>query len=49
LRDAERDNYLNLRGWTVLRFTWHDLVERPQYVLGQVRQALGIRHLFVAE
>lgn len=49
VRDAERDNYLNLRGWTVLRFTWHDLVERPGHVLAQVRHALGIEPLFVTK
>lgn len=49
IRDAERDNYLNLKGWTVLRFTWFDLVERPRYVLEQIRAALGIRPLFVPE
>jgi very-short-patch-repair endonuclease len=47
VRDAERDNYLNLKGWTVLRFTWLDLVERPEYVLDQIRRALGHQPLFV--
>ncbi|MGH2697765.1 MAG: DUF559 domain-containing protein [Actinomycetota bacterium] len=49
VKDAERDNYLNLQGWTVLRFTWFDLVQRPDYVLAQIRRALGIRPLFVAK
>ena len=26
-------NGLVLRGWTVLRFTWADVVERPDYVV----------------
>lgn len=46
-RDAERDNYLNVRGWTVLRFTWFDLIERPDYVVEQIRLALGVHRLFV--
>jgi very-short-patch-repair endonuclease len=49
VKDAERDNYLNIRGWTVLRFSWFDLVERPEYVLDQIRRALGIHPLFVPE
>jgi len=46
-RDAERDNYLNIRGWIVLRFTWFDLVERPDYVVEQIAAALGVRPLLV--
>ena len=49
VRDAERDNYLNIRGWIVLRFTWFDLVERPGYVVEQIREALGVHSLFVPE
>ncbi|MPZ90461.1 MAG: DUF559 domain-containing protein [Actinobacteria bacterium] len=48
VKDAERDNFLNLKGWTVLRFSWFDLVERPEYVLDQIRCALGIEPLFVS-
>jgi len=47
VKDAERDNFLNLRGWTVLRFTWFDLIERPEYVLDQIRCALGFQPLFM--
>jgi very-short-patch-repair endonuclease len=39
--DRNRQNRLVLRGWTVLRFTWEDLVERPVEVIRQVRIALG--------
>jgi very-short-patch-repair endonuclease len=46
VRDAERDNYLNIKGWIVLRFTWFDLVERPTYVVEQIREALGV-HAFL--
>jgi len=49
VRDAERDNYLNVRGWTVLRFTWFDVVERPGYVAQQIGLALGVRPLFVPD
>jgi very-short-patch-repair endonuclease len=47
VRDAERDNYLNVRGWIVLRFTWFDLVQRPDYVIRQIAAALGVRPLVV--
>ncbi|MPZ91369.1 MAG: DUF559 domain-containing protein [Actinobacteria bacterium] len=40
--DMRRDNVMNVRGWTVLRFTWEDVVTEPEYVLGLVRQALGL-------
>jgi very-short-patch-repair endonuclease len=38
-RDRERQNALVALGWTVLRFTWADLTERPDYVLAAIRQA----------
>ncbi len=39
-RDRERQNRLVNAGWTVLRFTWSDLVDRPQYVIDSIRRAL---------
>ena len=39
--DRRRLNDLVLAGWTVLRFSWEDVVERPQVVVAQVRAALG--------
>lgn len=45
-RDRRRDNVMNIRGWTVLRFTWDDVVHRPQYVVEQVKRALGIVELW---
>jgi very-short-patch-repair endonuclease len=39
-RDRTRQNRLVLAGWTVLRFTWRDLNERPDAVIATVRQAL---------
>lgn len=38
--DRRRQNALVLAGWTVLRFTWHDLTSRPQAVVAQIRAAL---------
>lgn len=35
-----RQNALVLTGWTVLRFTWHDLTSRPQTVIAQIRAAV---------
>jgi very-short-patch-repair endonuclease len=40
-RDRRRQNVLVAAGWTVLRFTWADLVERPGHVLATVRSALA--------
>lgn len=37
-RDRTKQNDLVALGWTVLRFTWSDLVERPEYVLATVRR-----------
>jgi very-short-patch-repair endonuclease len=39
--DRERQNTLVLLGWTVLRFTWPQVVRRPGQVANQVRSALG--------
>lgn len=41
--DAERDNLLTLAGWRVLRFTWEDVRDRPDYVLAMIRSALLAR------
>jgi len=38
--DRTRQNRLVAAGWTVLRFTWQDLVERPAFVVAQVRSVL---------
>lgn len=35
-RDRTRQNALVALGWTVLRFTWADLIERPGYVVATV-------------
>lgn len=39
--DRARQNVLVLAGWTVLRFTWADLRDRPDAVAAAVRRALG--------
>lgn len=39
-RDRTRQNRLIRAGWTVLRFTWLDLTERPEYVIATIRSVL---------
>ena len=39
--DRTRQNRLVLLGWTVLRFTWSDVVERPTYVVAALATALA--------
>jgi len=41
-RDRAKQNQLVGAGWTVLRFTWFDLTNRPDAVIRQVRAALDI-------
>ncbi len=41
--DRRRQNALVLTGWTILRFTWHDLTHRAPAVIAEVRTALGTR------
>ncbi|WP_157749349.1 DUF559 domain-containing protein [Jatrophihabitans sp. GAS493] len=38
--DRRRQNDLIATGWRVLRFTWADLTERPEYVVATIRQFL---------
>ena len=40
--DRRRQNALIARGWTVLRFTWHDLRDHPDRVVAEIRSALGL-------
>jgi len=40
-RDRTRQNELVGIGWTVLRFTWHDVVKRPAHVAKMIEQAIG--------
>lgn len=39
-RDRRKQNAMVAVGWTVLRFTWADLVERPAYVISVVCELL---------
>lgn len=39
--DLERQNRLVLAGWTILRFTWDDLIDQPHLIVAQVRMALA--------
>lgn len=41
--DAHRQNILSNAGWLVLRFTWHDLKNRPRVVIATIRRALAQR------
>jgi very-short-patch-repair endonuclease len=38
--DAERAARLGLEGWTVVEFTYEDVVERPEYVVEMIRAYL---------
>ncbi len=40
-RDRDRQNRLVAAGWTVLRFTWRDLTERPESVVDTVSRILA--------
>ncbi len=42
-QDRERDRECAIHGWTLLRFTWHDLKQRPDMVATQVRTLLEQR------
>lgn len=39
--DRDRQNVLVGLGWTVLRFTWADVVKRPDHVARVIREAIG--------
>jgi len=39
--NRRRQNALVLAGWTVLRFTWDDLTNRPEQVVAQIQAALA--------
>lgn len=39
--DVTRRNLLTLLGWTVVSFTWDDVVKRPDYVVSTIRQFLS--------
>ena len=39
--DRSRQNHLVRLGWTVLRFTWQDVVHRPAHVASEIEQAIA--------
>jgi very-short-patch-repair endonuclease len=41
--DRGRQNWLALQGWQVFRFTWLDVTQHPDRVLGQIRAAVSAR------
>jgi very-short-patch-repair endonuclease len=41
--DRTRQNDLVAAGWTVLRFTWEDIVDRPADVVRRIREILAQR------
>jgi very-short-patch-repair endonuclease len=41
-RDRTKQNALIGAGWTVLRFTWGDVVDRPDYVVAAITSLLAI-------
>jgi very-short-patch-repair endonuclease len=40
--DRRKGNALVRAGWTLLRFTWHDLTARPAECLAEIRDALAL-------
>lgn len=42
-RDRQRQNALVLAGWTILRFTWHDLTHQPWKVSGMIANFVNAR------
>lgn len=40
-RDLHRQNAVVLQGWTLLRFTWEDVRDRPEWVVATVHRALA--------
>lgn len=45
VRDGDKSNFLQQRGWVVLRFTWEQIRHRPEEVIAQVRAVLYPRLL----
>jgi very-short-patch-repair endonuclease len=37
-----RQNALALEGWTILRFTWRQVTQDPEYVADTLRRALCV-------
>jgi very-short-patch-repair endonuclease len=41
VKDRNRQNKIALLGWKVLRFTWLDLTQYPERVIGEIRRAIS--------
>jgi very-short-patch-repair endonuclease len=41
--DRERDADLEAMGWVVLRFTWRQVRDRPEWVIERIKQVMAIR------
>lgn len=41
--DRTRSNSASDAGWLVRRYTWHDVLDRPGYVIASVRRAIALR------
>jgi very-short-patch-repair endonuclease len=41
--DRQRDREAALHGWIVVRFTWQDVIERPDEVSSTVRSLIAER------
>lgn len=39
-KDRERDRKAQLAGWVILRFTWHEVTQRPEHVADELRKFL---------
>ncbi len=39
--DRQRDNLAQIAGWRILRFTWRDIVDRPEMVADTIHAALS--------
>lgn len=48
MADSEKSRHLRSLGYTVLRFTWNDVIMRPGWVLEQIERALGSNHMDIA-
>ena len=47
--DRDRQNQLVATGWMVLRFTWADVVRRPEQVARAIAEAIGQRQDAIAQ
>jgi very-short-patch-repair endonuclease len=45
--DRRRQNALVNAGWTVLRFTWEDMKQRPDYVVATIAEALSLARALI--